>query len=119
MSVSDKFSTFCTNLRMSDAVISNISYRTKQITKRINSDFRGIDSDTRYSLFVGSYGRGTDIHVSDIDLIVQLPYEEYAKYDSYTTNGQSALLQAVRNSIAKTYSSSYISGDGQVVHISG
>ncbi len=117
MSVSDKFSTFCTNLRMSDAVISNISYRTKQITKRINSDFRGIDSDTRYSLFVGSYGRGTDIHVSDIDLIVQLPYEEYAKYDSYTTNGQSALLQAVRNSIAKTYSSSYISGDGQVVKL--
>ncbi|EKO3719656.1 hypothetical protein P0F40_000488 [Vibrio metschnikovii] len=47
MSVSDKFSTFCTNLRMSDVVISNISYRTKQITKRINSDFRGIDSDTR------------------------------------------------------------------------
>ena len=117
MSVSDKFSTFCTNLRMSDAVISNISYRTKQITKRINSDFRGIDSDTRYSLFVGSYGRGTDIHVSNIDLIVQLPYEEYAKYDSYTTNGQSALLQAVRNSIAKTYSSSYISGDGQVVKL--
>ncbi|WP_418313969.1 SMODS domain-containing nucleotidyltransferase [Photobacterium damselae] len=49
----------------------------------MNSDFRGIDSDTRYSLFVGSYGRGTDIHVSDIDLIVQLPYVEYAKYDSY------------------------------------
>lgn len=117
MSVSDKFSTFCINLRMSDVVISNISYRTKQITKRINSDFRGIDSDTRYSLFVGSYGRGTDIHVSDIDLIVQLPYEEYAKYDSYTTNGQSALLQAVRNSIAKTYSSSYVSGDGQVVKL--
>ncbi|MEI8602682.1 hypothetical protein P4S55_18710 [Shewanella sp. PP-Sp27a-2] len=117
MSVSDKFSTFCGNLRMSDVVISNISYRTKQITKRINSDFRGIDSDSRYSLFVGSYGRGTDIHVSDIDLIVQLPYEEYAKYDSYTTNGQSALLQAVRNSIAKTYSSSYVSGDGQVVKL--
>ncbi|EPI0765480.1 SMODS domain-containing nucleotidyltransferase [Vibrio alginolyticus] len=117
MSVSDKFSTFCTNLRMSDLVISNISYRTKQITKRINSDFRGINSDTRYSWFVGSYGRGTDIHVSDIDLIIQLPYEQYAKYDSYMTNGQSALLQAVRNSIAKTYSSSYVSGDGQVVKL--
>ncbi|GLS89099.1 hypothetical protein GCM10007916_01660 [Psychromonas marina] len=117
MSVSNKFSTFCSNLRMSDAVTTNISNRTKQIVKRINSDFWGITSDNRYSLFVGSYGRGTDIHVSDIDLIVQLPYEQYAKYNSYTTNGQSALLQAVRASIAKTYSTTHISGDGQIVKL--
>ncbi|MEZ8808917.1 hypothetical protein AB4453_23285 [Vibrio atlanticus] len=117
MSISEKFSTFCSALRMSDDVVSNVSYRAKQITKRVNSDFRGLDSDTSYSLFVGSYGRGTDIFVSDIDMIIQLPYEQYEKYNGYQTNGQSALLQAVRDSIKKTYSTTHISGDGQVVKL--
>src|SRR5581483_4558062 len=47
----------------------------------------------------------------------QLPYEYYENYDNYTTNGQSALLQAVRDSIKNTYSTSHIGGDGQVVKI--
>ena len=117
MSISEKFSTFCSALRMSDDVVSNVSYRAKQITKRVNSDFRGLDSDTSYSRFVGSYGRGTDIFVSDIDMIVQLPYEQFKKYNGYQTNGQSGLLQAVRDSIKKTYSTTHISGDGQVVKL--
>ncbi|EKO3965174.1 SMODS domain-containing nucleotidyltransferase [Vibrio fluvialis] len=117
MSISGKFSTFCSALRMSDDVVSNVSYRAKQITKRVNSDFRGLDCDISYSLFVGSYGRGTDILVSDIDMIIQLPYEQYEKYNGYQTNGQSALLQAVRDSIKKTYSTTHISGDGQVVKL--
>lgn len=117
MSISDKFSNFCNALRMSDDVISNISFRAKQITKRVNYDFRGIDSDIRYSLFVGSYGRGTDIHVSDIDMIVELPYSIYEKYNNYLGNGQSALLQALRDSIKQTYSTTHIRADGQVVKL--
>lgn len=117
MSISDKFKNFCAALRMSDSVVSSVSYRAKQITKRVNSDFRGIDSDTRYSLYVGSYGRGTAIHVSDIDMIVELPYSEYEKYNKYASNGQSALLQALKESIKKTYSTTHISGDGQVVKL--
>lgn len=117
MSISDKFSSFCSALRMSADVVSNISSRAKQITKRVNSDFRGIDSDTRYSLFVGSYGRGTDIHVSDIDMIVELPYSIYEKYNNYSGNGQSALIQALKESIKKTYSTTHVRGDGQVVKL--
>ncbi|WP_076536596.1 nucleotidyltransferase domain-containing protein [Shewanella sp. UCD-KL21] len=117
MGVYDKFSNFCSNLRMSEQVVSTISYRTKQITKRVNSDFRDLNSEVQYSLFVGSYGRGTEIHTSDIDLIVQLPYSEYQKYNAYSSNGQSALLQVVRTSIANTYSTTHISGDGQVVKL--
>lgn len=117
MSIADKFSTFCNALRMSDTTVASVQYRAKQITKRVNSDFRGIDSDTRYSLFVGSYGRGTDIKVSDIDMIVELPYSEYEKYNNYVGNGQSALIQALKNSIKTTYSTTHVSGDGQVVKL--
>jgi len=48
-------------------------------------------------------------------MLFQLPYEVYVKYNSYQYNGQSQLLQEVRNSIRKTYSNSEISADGQVV----
>ena len=48
-------------------------------------------------------------------MIFQLPYAVYLQYNNYQGNGQSALLQAVRNSIKKTYSVTKIGADGQVV----
>lgn len=117
MTTSEKFSTFCSSLRMQATDVSNISSRTKQIAKRINTDFWNSNSETNNRLFVGSYGRGTDIHISDIDLIVVLPSNEYHKYNAYKVNGQSALLQSVKNSIANKYSTTHIGADGQVVQL--
>lgn len=116
MGVASNFETFCKNLRMSDQTVDNISYRTKRITKQLNKDFWGTTSETDHSFYSGSYGRGTDIHTSDIDLLVRLPYSTYEKYNNYSSNGQSALLQAVKESIGKTYPS-YKRADGQVVKI--
>lgn len=117
MSVSEKFSVFCSNLRMSFNVVSNVRTRYYNITRRLNKDFRNIDDCYLNSLYVGSYGRGTAIHVSDIDMLYILPWSYYYKYDAYESNGQSALLQDVKNSLKKTYPSTDISGDGQVVQI--
>ena len=116
-SVYNDFEQFGKNLRMSDSVVSNVQSRYHAITKRINQDFWGSNSDTLHSFYVGSYGRGTAIYTSDIDIVVELPWSEFSKYDNYSGNGQSALLQSVRNSLMKTYSSSRISADGQVVDI--
>lgn len=115
MSVSEWFQGFCGNIRISNTDVSNIQNRYKQITKRINLDYWNSDSETQNSLYVGSYGRGTDIHTSDIDIIVQLPYQTYNKYSDYVGNGQSALLQEVKNVLQKTYSTSHLKGDGQIV----
>lgn len=117
MSVSDYFSSFCANLNMSDNNVNKIQYRYKQITKRINTAYRGTTSETAYSFYVGSYGRGTKIWTSDIDIIVQLPYQTYKKFNDYIGNGQSALLQEVKNELKKTYRTSHIAGDGQVIAI--
>jgi len=118
MSISDKFSTFCSNLRMLQTTVSNVSSRYKQITKRLNLDFYSSTSDTAHSLYVGSYGRGTAIHVSDIDILFILPYSVYVRFNDYSGNGQSALLQSVKNSIATTYSSTSLGADGQVIKVS-
>ena len=114
MGLADWFKTFCGNIQVQNGAV--ISLRYKAITKRLNTDFWETDSDTSHSLYVGSYGRNTAIHgTSDVDMIFQLPYSVYKQYDDYNGNGQSALLQAVRTSVKKTYSVTNIGAAGQVI----
>jgi len=98
-------------------VASDISYSYKRITRQLNTDFYTTDSETSHSLYVGSYGRDTDIHTSDVDMLFQLPYTVYERINRQIGNGQSSLLQEVRSSLQKTYPTTHISGDGQVIKI--
>ena len=116
MALADWFSTFCSNLQIRDG--GSIATRSGNITRRLNTDFWATTSDTSHSLYVGSYGRNTAISgISDVDLIFQLPYSVYRQYNSYSGNGQSALLQAVKTSIERTYATTNIRADGQVIQI--
>jgi len=118
MSVAEEFTKFKDGYNIGVELMSSISYRYRRITRQLNKDFRGLDSETSNSQYVGSYGRDTAAKgLSDLDVAYVLPASFYAKYDAYTTNGQSALLQAVKNSIKNTYSASDTFGDGQVVVI--
>ncbi len=114
MPIADWFSSFCDNLVIRN--VEDISYRYRRITGRLNGDFWTTDSDTAHSLYAGSYGRNTGISgISDLDMLFRLPYQLYEQYNSHAGNGQSALLQAVRKSIANTYSVTSIKADGQVI----
>jgi hypothetical protein len=114
MGLANWFSTFCVNLKIQDG--GTISTRYKAITRRLNTDFWTTTSDTAHSLYVGSYGRNTAITgFSDLDIVFELPSDLYYQYDKHAGNGQSALLQAVRTSMQKTYSTSDVGADGQVV----
>jgi len=118
MSISKKFENFNEDIRIKSKHVDKIKLRYKKITKRLNQDFWNSESEINHSLYVGSYGRDTDIHVSDVDILFQLPYAIYQKYNQYLGNGQSALLQAVRESLKKTYSTTHLKADGQIVAIS-
>ena len=56
---------------------TNISTRYKAVTKAINREFWNSQSDSAHSFYVGSYGRGTAIDTSDVDILVELPEDEY------------------------------------------
>lgn len=108
------FQEFCGNLIPSS--IATIFNRQKSISKRLNTDFWQSDSETNHTYFVGSFGRGTAVNgFSNVDMIFELPAAIYWQYNNYIWNGQSCLLQAVKNSIAKTYWNTDVGGDGQVV----
>ena len=116
MGLAEWFKTFCKNIQVQDG--GTISLRYKNITRRLNTDFWYTTSETTHSRYVGSYGRNTAIQgFSDLDMIFGLPQSVYDRYNNYTGNGQSALLQAVRSSIKTTYSSSQVGADGQVVEV--
>lgn len=118
MSVATNFETFCNNLLISTTKRSTISYRYLAICKRLNKDFWGMEDAISGGRYVGSFGRNTaNSYVSDIDILFEMPLSTYQTYNSYLSNGQSALLQAVKNSIAKTYPNTSLRGDGQIVQI--
>ena len=96
---------------------TTISERYKRVTKAINRAFWDSESETAHSRYVGSYGRGTAIDTSDIDILVELPRAKYEQYDARKGNGQSQLLQALKDAVLTTYPRSEVKADGQVVDI--
>ena len=73
---------------------SLISKRYCTVTSAMNREFWNITSDRQNSIYVGSYGRGTAIDTSDIDILMSLPESYYNQFNSVYGNGQSRLLQA-------------------------
>lgn len=115
--VTRHFKEFEKNLRTSENDVAKINSRVKKITKIINQAYWQNDSVSLHSLLVGSYGRGTAIHLSDIDLLVELPREQKDRFEQYIGNGQSALLQDIKGKLLEHYSTSTIKGDGQIISI--
>ena len=117
MGVGEDFKTFCGNLAVTNR--DSISSRYGLITRRFNLEFWNTDSQNSHSIYTGSFGRNTATgKTSDVDMIFWLPVSYYNTYNAYSGNGQSALLQLVRNALQKTYSTTQIGADGQVVVVS-
>jgi len=114
MGLADWFQSFCATIQVQAG--ETISARYHAIAHRLNTDFWSTTSDTAHALYVGSYGRNTAIQgFSDLDMLFQLPFSQYQQYDAHAGNGQSALLQAAKASIEKTYATTSMRADGQVI----
>jgi hypothetical protein len=117
MGVAENFEKFCNDLRIGSSKRSIISTRYNAICTRLNKDFWNMET-TQGGRYIGSFGRETaNDRVSDIDMLFELPNSLKDRYTNHSGNGQSALLQAVRNSIATTYPSTTLKSDGQIVKI--
>jgi predicted nucleotidyltransferase len=96
-------------------ILETVSQRNLAIAKAVNKEFWETSINQNHNFFVGSYGRGTAIDDSDIDILVWLPQEDYMRFDQLKGNGQSRLLQSVKDAIGTTYPNTEIKADGQVV----
>lgn len=117
MSIYTVFSDFCNSIKM----IENKKWKSRvaEITKKINKKYYNSEDDHHHRLFVGSVGRNTATNkVSDYDILYILPWDVYHRFDNYSNNGQSCLLQQVKNCIRERYPKTKISADGQVIDVS-
>lgn len=116
MSLAKDFEYFCSQITPSDKELKDSKIKIQRIVKKLNQNYYEIDSDSDHLYIVGSVGRNTAIsNISDYDIIFELPHETYLKFNSYSNNGQSYLLQEVKKVIKETYPSTDIKGDGQVI----
>lgn len=111
----DSFIEFINNLQIDN--FDDITISLEEIIKKLNKKYYN-DQITNNYLIVGSMGRNTSIKgESDIDVIYELPNEVFKRFDDYESNGQSQLLNEIRDTLKEKYPSTNIKGDGQVVVI--
>jgi hypothetical protein len=114
--VTARFKQFDANLKLTDDQISDGTTKYKGITKCLNGNYQNSDSETNNSMLIGSWGKHTRMRPPrDIDLLYTLPISVYQRFESYSGNKQSALLQEVKGVLEKKYSSTSMRADGQVI----
>ena len=116
MQMEDNFNEFINNLQIDN--FDDINTSLEGISKKLNQKYYDNSTTDNY-LIVGSMGRNTSIKgESDIDVIYELPDEVFERFDDYESNGQSQLLNEIRDILKEKYPQTDIKGDGQVVVIS-
>jgi hypothetical protein len=116
IAVADRFKTFNSNLVPTEAQLQDRRRQAAGVVECLNRAFYNHRSGTENSFIVGSWGKQTAIHPrSDLDLYFVLPNEVYHRFQAYSGNRQSSLLQHVKGFLAAKYPATEISGDRQVV----
>lgn len=113
-------STYKSTDMLREILVANVeftAYKARTISSFSNEEVV-LDEGYVYSssLLVGSYGKRVAIAPpSDIDILFQMPWEYFQRYDSYAGNGQSQLLQDVKKVLQRAYPTTSMRADGQVV----
>lgn len=114
--VTRRFTRLASNLALTTDQLADGLTKHGGVRATLNRAYYGHSSETANSYLIGSWGKDTRVRPSrDIDLVFLLPASVYERYQQRTGNRQSALLQEVKDVLAKTYTQTTMRGDGQVV----
>ncbi len=116
--VSERFDKFLSNIKLTDQQIEDGKTTHQGIVSCLNRRYWNSNSLTDNAKLVGSWGKFTRVRPPrDIDILYQLTYEDYTRFEQRSGNRQSQLLQEVKEVLAATYFNTDIRGDGQVVSV--
>jgi hypothetical protein len=116
MTVSDRFSEFLSNIRLTDTQSEDGEKKLAGVRSCLNAKFYNLSSPTANSFLIGSWARHTRVRPPrDIDVMFILPRSLYDRYERTPNNKQSQILQAVRRSLGQCFATTNMSADGQVV----
>ena len=117
MSTSSRFDRFLSNITLTADQRADAKRKYDGVAGKLHSHYYGTPYTGSTKLLIGSYGKRTRVNPPrDVDVLFLMPYADYARFDNYTGNGQSALLQEIRAVLQERYTTTEkIRGDGQVV----
>lgn len=116
--LSDNFKKFLENIELTEYQVEDGDKKATSVCKTLHEHYYDENYTGSTKLLIGSFGKNTAIRPpSDVDVIFLLPQSEKERYDKRSGNGQSQLLQDVKNLLLKTYPLTDIKGDGPVVMI--
>lgn len=115
-----QFDIFNSNIRLTDIQEADAKIKFDGVCKTLHNYYFSSDYNGNSKFLFGSYKKKTNIRPitaqQDVDVIFIMPNSEFEKYDNYKSNGQSALLQKVKDILSTTYSTTNtIKGWGKVV----
>jgi hypothetical protein len=116
-SLSLAFKTFNDRIKVSPTTLNAINARLGKMEVALDKYYYDSEQNNKV-IKVGSIGRQTDIHASDVDIIYLVPNSVYSQYNAYSTNGQQSMLYAFRDVLRGVYSSTSIKADGLVAVVS-
>lgn len=114
--VGAKFSRFLSNIQLTKAQSDDAITKHTGVRKALHAAYYSPPFKPETSILVGSYGRDSAVRPpGDIDILFRMPGSLFSKYNSSPGNGQSQLLQDVKSVLKKTYPTTDMRADGQVV----
>jgi len=114
--VRKRFSQFHANALLTDTQLEDGLTKQAGVRACLNRHYWPQADGQANSLLVGSWGKRTQVRPPyDLDVLFVLPFSVYQRFQAYTGNQQSALLQEVKGILQGTYPQTTMRGDGQVV----
>lgn len=115
-----QFTKFSENIRLKESQETDAKTKYNGVCKTLHKSYYDNEYDGKTKLLFGSYRTKTNTRPlsenQDVDVIFKIPEETYNKFKNYNGNGPSALLQEIKNILAKTYTTTdRIKGWGKVV----
>jgi len=114
------FEIFDKKLKLTSKQLKDAKKKYNNVCKILHKNYYDTKYDGKTKLLFGSYKKNTNIRpitkMQDVDVLFKIPKETFEKFDNYENNGQSALLQEIRNILKETFTTTEeIKGWGKIV----
>ena len=115
-----QFKKFNEEIRLTSNQSDNAKTKYTGVCKVLHKEYYENNYDGKSKFLFGSYKTKTNIRpiseMQDVDVLFKITQETFDKFNNYDSNGQSALLQEIKDVLKNTYSTTdKISGWGKVV----
>ena len=118
IAVRQRFSAFHSDLNPTSDQIDDAFGKAKRVGQALERAYGAEATENPPVFAVGSWGKGTQVRPSaDIDIMARFDQSILDRFRAYSSNGQSALLQEIKEKLEKPYPQTLKRGDGQVVQI--